>query len=182
VALAGWAAGRLDRLMLAASSTDLSASVPEPLLIYLALLLARTGAVAVRTDLPARLQTVHETDAADVWLWAVAHDIFADAEFKARALAARLPARPLLRGLAMLRLHQLTGDLRWVTRANRAAASGPNARLPERDTALLVAELMSPERAIAPPFGLWLDAFRPARGTAALGRLRNRSVRGHRDL
>jgi hypothetical protein len=159
--------------MPAASSIAPDARMADPLLTYVALSLGRTGAVAVRADLPARLETLHERHGGDVWLWALAHDVFADQRFKARALAARLPSKPLLRGLARLRLHQLTGDMRWVTDANRVVARGPNARLPERDIALLVAELMAPERAIVPPFSLWLDAFRTGRGTGMPRRSRN---------
>ena len=147
-ALAGWAAQRLDRLMLAASSTEPDPCVAEPLLAYVELSLGKTGAVPVRADLPARLEALRETQASDVWLWSLAHDVFADDRFKALALAARLPSRPLRRGFALLRLHQLTGDTRWVTDANRVVAKAPNVRLPQRDTALLMAELKAPERAI----------------------------------
>jgi hypothetical protein len=151
-ALAGWAAQRLNRLMLAPLSTEPNAYVAESLLTYVALSLGKTGAVAMPADLPARLEALSETQAGDIWLWALAHDVFADERFKALALAARLPSRPLRRGFALLRLHQLTGDMRWITIASRVVARAPNVRLPERDTALLIAELMAPERAILPPF------------------------------
>ena len=129
-ALAGWAVQRLDRLVLAASSAEPDPCLAEQLLAYLELSLAKTGAVPVRADLPARLRAIRETHASDVWLWSLAHDVFADDRFKALALAARLPSRPLWRGLALLRLHQLTGDTRWVVKANRVVARAPNARLP----------------------------------------------------
>jgi predicted Ser/Thr protein kinase len=150
--LAAWAAQRLDRLMLTPSSAEASASVAEPLLAYVALSLGKTGAVAVPADLPTRLKVLGETQAGDMWLWALAHDVVADDQFKVLALAARLPSRPLRRGFALLRLHQLTGDMRWVTDVNRVVARAPNVRLPEWDTALLMAELKAPERAILPPF------------------------------
>jgi hypothetical protein len=151
-ALAGWATQRLDRLVLAASATENDPCVAGPLLAYVELSLGKTGAVPVRADLPARLEALRGTQASDVWLWSLAYDVFADDRFKALALAARLPSRPLMRGFAMLRLHQLTGDTRWVIDANRLVARAPNIRLPERDTALLMAELKAPERAIPPPF------------------------------
>jgi predicted Ser/Thr protein kinase len=150
--LADWAARRLDRLMLAPSSTEPDAYIADPLLTYVALSLGKTGAVAVRADLPARLEALSETDAGNVWLWALAHDIFADDRFKALALAAMLPSNSLRRGFALLRLHQLTGDLHWIADANRVVARAPSVRLPALDTALLMAELKAPARAILPPF------------------------------
>ena len=152
VALAGWTAQRLDLLKLAASSTEPDPCVAEPLLAYVELSLAKTGAVPVRADLPARLEALSETQTSDVWLWSLAYDVFADNRFQLLALAARLPNRPLRRAFALLRLHQLTGDTARVTAANRVVARAPNARLPERDTALLMVELKAPERAILPPF------------------------------
>jgi hypothetical protein len=132
-------------------------------LAYVALSLGKTGAVAVPADLPSRLEALSEARAGDVWLWALAHDVFADDRFKALALAARLPGRPLRRGFALLRLHQVTGDTRWVIDAKRLLARAPNVRLLERDTALLVAELKAPERAILPPFLSPLTTNRPQR-------------------
>jgi hypothetical protein len=151
-ALAGWAARRLDHLLLALPSTESDAGIADPSLTYLALALGKTGAVAVRADLPARLEALSGRHVDNVWLWALAHDLFADEEFKARALAARLPRTPLNRGFALLRLHQLTGDRHWVVDANRVVAKAPSVRLPALDTAILVAELMAPERAMLPPF------------------------------
>jgi len=151
-ALVEWAVRRLDRLMPAASSTERDGCRADPLLTYVALALGKTGAVAVRADLPARLEALSETHAGTVWLWALAHDIFAEDRFKSFALAARLPSRPLRRGLALLRLYQLTGDMHWVADANRVVARAPSVRLPALDTALLMAEVKAPERAIPPPF------------------------------
>jgi predicted Ser/Thr protein kinase len=169
-ALADWAARRLDRLMPAASSIAPDARMAEPLLTYVALSLGRTGAVAVRADLPARLEALIEKHAGDVWLWALAHDLFGDDRFKALALAASLPSRPLTRGFALLRLHQLTGDMHWVADANRVVARAPSVRLPALDTALLMAELKAPERAILPPFLFPLRTSRPRRSAVAIAR------------
>ncbi len=150
--LADWATRRLDRIMLAAPPTARHACSADPLLTYAALLLARTGAIAVRADLVARLEALMESHGGDVWLWALAHDIFADDRFRRLALAARLPNRPLKRALALLRLHQLTGDMQRWLHANRALARAPSDRFPAADTALLAAELMAPELAMLPPF------------------------------
>jgi hypothetical protein len=150
--LAGWAAERLDRLVHATSPSESQPFVPERLLVYLELSLGKTGAVSMRADLPARLQAMRETHASELWLWSLAYDVFADDQFRALALAARLPSRPLWRGFSLLRRHQLTGDARWVVSANRILAKAPYARLPGRDTALLMAELKAPEKAILPPF------------------------------
>jgi predicted Ser/Thr protein kinase len=150
-ALARWAEQRLNRLMLAPLSVGSDADVTEPFLIYVALSLGKTGAVGMPSAVPPRLEALSETQTGDVWLWALAHDVFADDRFKALALAATLPSSPLRRGFALLRLHQLTGDMRWVTDASRIVAKAPNVRLPERDTALLVTELAAPEVATLPP-------------------------------
>lgn len=138
--------------ILTAEGCEPRADMAEPLLLYVGLSLGRTGAVAVHADLRARVEGMGETHAGDVWLWSMAHDLFADDRFKALALAAPLPGRPLMRGLALLRLHQLTGDTRCVADADRVAARAPCFRLPAFDTALLMAELKAPESAILPPF------------------------------
>ncbi len=151
-ALAGWAASRFDRLIPAASSTQTHPRVAAPLLAHVELSLGKAGAAPVRADLRPRLEALRDTQASDVWLWSLAYDVLAEDRFKALALAARLPSSPLRRGFALLRLHQLTGDTRWVADANRVVGRAPNAGLPERDTALLMAELKAPESAILPPF------------------------------
>jgi len=151
-ALAAWAAERFDKLMPAASSGETHCSVAEPLLTCVELSLATTGATPLRPDLLARLDALSETQTSGMWLWSLAYGIFAADRFKALALVSRLPRRPLWRGFALLRLHQLTGDTCWAIKANRVVARAPHTRLPEVDTALLMAELMAPERAILPPF------------------------------
>ena len=67
---------------------------------------------------------------------------------EALALDAPLPRRRLLRGLTLLMRYQLTGDASHVDAAYRVAAS----RGRMLDTALLMVELMAPERAMLPPF------------------------------
>lgn len=125
-------------LLMAASMLDGASRSPEvPAL-----------AAWVHADLRSRL----ESAGGNLWVWALAHDRFADERYKARALAAARPRRPLTRALAMLRLHQLTGATRWVADAARIVAKAPNDRLSALDTALVVAELMAPERALLPPF------------------------------
>jgi hypothetical protein len=149
--LGEWAEQRLARLLSACRSTR-PVPLPESLLTYAELSLARTYAPRTPTTLPARLDALIERHAGDLWLWALAYDVFADARFKALALAARLPSKPLGRGFALLRLHQLTGDVRWIVAARRLLARAPSGRFSEFDTALLMAELISPERTILPPF------------------------------
>jgi hypothetical protein len=95
-----------------------------------------------------------------VWLWALAHDLHADDRFKRRALAARLPMRPLMRALALLRLHQLTGDIQLVAHARRVLARAPRVRFHAADTALAAAELMAPELAVPPPFACPISVAR----------------------
>ena len=124
----------------------------QPMVYAVALSLVQAGAVAVPADLPARLEALSRRGVGNVWLWALAHAIFADERYKGLALAARLPRKPLRRGFALLRLHQLTGDLHWIANANRQVARAPNIGLPALDTALLVVELKAPEMAVLPPF------------------------------
>jgi hypothetical protein len=159
-ALAGWAAKRLECLIQAAS-IEPRRVVAEPLLLYLELSLGKAGAVVLCPDLQARLDAMAEKGVSGAWLWSLAHDVLACDRFKDLALAARLPSRPLWRGFALLRLHQLTGDEHWVTDANRVLANAPNARLSEQETALLTAELRIPENAILPPFRLPAGFDRP---------------------
>jgi Protein kinase domain len=143
--LADWAARRLDRLMSASSS------IADPHLVYAALSLVKAGVVTAPPDLLSQLEILHERHAGHVWLWALAHDVFADVRFKARALAARRPVGALKRAFAYLRLHQLTGDMTWVGEARRVVETA-RVRDQPLDIALLVAELMAPERAMLPPY------------------------------
>jgi Protein kinase domain len=151
-ALADWAAQRLNRLVLAAASNDAVARrVPASLRASVALMLGKTGAVAIHADLTAWLELLLAGGDGDLWLWAAAYDMFGDARFKARALATTRPGNALRRGFALLRLHQLTGDVRWITDARRVVSRAPSVRLPALQTALLMTELMAPEQAMLPP-------------------------------
>jgi serine/threonine-protein kinase len=150
--LAAWGGQQLDHLALASSSAEGRARINESLLVYAALSLNKTGAVSARELLAQRLHALGDIQAGSVWLWALAHDVFSDDRFRELALAAKLPSRPLDRGLALLRLHQLTGDDKWVALAGRLVARAPTLRLPALDTALLLAELRAPERVVLPPF------------------------------
>lgn len=150
--LAVWAAQQLDHLALASRSANGRAPINEPLLAYATLSLSKTGLVAEREHIGRRLHALADEQAGSIWLWTLAHDVFADERFRELALAAKLPSRPLDRGLALLRLHQSTGDLRWAALSGRLLARAPTLQLPVLDTALLVAELRAPERVVLPPF------------------------------
>lgn len=155
-ALSVWAARRLKRLLRRRARTEAGTSIPERPLAYAALSLARAGVISVPAGLPRRLEALSGTSTGDVWLWALAADVFADDRFKSLALAAPLPRAHLWRGLALLRLHQLTGDTRWVADAVRIVTRTPNGCLAARSAALLVAELSMPERMRMPP--PWIPA------------------------
>ena len=144
-ALAAWAGRRLGELIA-------PPCIGERVMTRAALALAKSGAIPLRADLPSRLEVLHETGRGDVWLWGLAHDLFADERYRSRALRVRLPTRPLTRALALLRLHQLTGDMRRAVSAARLVARTSSDRLPALDAALLVAELEAPESAVLPPF------------------------------
>ncbi|HZN27308.1 MAG TPA: AarF/UbiB family protein [Burkholderiales bacterium] len=153
VPLASWAAHRLNGLM-RVRRTEHEPDASDLLSTYVELSLVKARVVAAPDDLRTRLNLLSESQAADVWLWALAHEVCADDRFKALALAAKLPRTPLRRGFALLRLHQLTGELHWVKEARRVLARAPNGRISERATALLMAELKAPEKAIPPPFAI----------------------------
>ncbi len=61
VALADWASRTVDRIILATPPPGRDAGHVDPLPTYAALLLARTGAVAARSDLEMRLEALVET-------------------------------------------------------------------------------------------------------------------------
>jgi predicted Ser/Thr protein kinase len=150
--LATWASRQVDKLMSAPLPLASTSSVAESQLLFVALALARTGGIAVPAGLPARLETFAKVNDGSTWLWALAHDIFSHEEYKARALAAKRPQAPVARGFVFLRLHQLTGEMRWVTHARRLVAKHPPGQLWENYIPLLILELKAPERVVLPSF------------------------------
>jgi hypothetical protein len=119
-----------------------------------ALALVKSGVLADPPDLRARLARVDPAPFDAVWLWALAHEVLADERFLHRALSAARPETTLEHGLALLRLHQLTGELRWIDDAQRLLLTAPpSTRASRRDTALLAAELMMPEQVRPLPAG-----------------------------
>lgn len=145
--LRAWAVGRLARLW--------TAGPPRAAILHAALAIGRTGAAPLPDKLRERLDAL-DARAGDTWLWALAHDVFADRRYAKRALNI---TRDEDDELAQLRRYQLTGDDRWLLTARRSTyaaarrlvAAPPNN--PERlRTALLVTELAAPERAIKPIF------------------------------
>ncbi len=151
--LASWAEQRLDHLLHASAARYDAVRSTEATLVRVALTLAVSGTVAVRDDLVARIEALRENRAGDVWLWATAYDMYGDEQFRRSALAARLPRNPLPRVFALLRRHQLTGDLRWVADARRvvvAAATSAPRRVSALEMALLMVEISAPERAVMP--------------------------------
>jgi hypothetical protein len=148
-ALADWAGNRLKSSW---AATEGDASPQAALLTHAALALGQTGTVHIPAGVPARLEALLLAGAGSVWLWALAHDAFADLRFAQRALAASRPTEGLERGLALLRLHQLTGDLRWVAVARRLVTTTDRRPMGNVDTALLMIELNAPEQAAWPSF------------------------------
>ena len=144
-----WASRRLEGFL---SSSALMAPGEEALLAEATLSLERTGAVALPSTLEASLAKLGAAREGSIWLWALAHDAYARSDYKEFALAAARPRTPEARGFALLRLHQLTGDIRWIAAASRiAAARRGRAVLPIR-RALLMVEMVTPERATLPFF------------------------------
>lgn len=142
-----WAAGQLARLW---AEEPLRAAV-----LHATLAIGQTGAVPLPNKLRERLDAL-DASAGTTWLWALAHDAFADRRYAECALNI---TRDVNDKLAVLRCYQLTGDNRWLLAAKRSiyAAAGRLVAEPLNSpkrlrTALLVTELAAPERAIRPIF------------------------------
>jgi serine/threonine protein kinase len=117
-------------------------------LIQAALALVQAGTIAQPTGVYAELGKLK---AGSVWLWGQAFDLWQQAEHLERACAASVPRNPLLRGLSFLRLHQLTGEMRWVAAARRIATH-ELCNAPDVDGVRLAIELEMPARAMAMPY------------------------------
>lgn len=150
--LATWAARGLRRPLPVAGRRRAFAVAVDPLPAFVALSLVRSGRVPAPATLEAHLQHLAANRAGDVWLWALAHDVFADARHRTLALSLDLPRRPLMRGFASLRLYRLTGDARRLVDARDAATRAAASTTPAWAVALLLAELRMPEAAMLPPF------------------------------
>ena len=137
-ALVTWAGNRINRFMSEPSSKKLNV---EPLLVFAALSLTKTGAVAIPDGLLTRVNALCKVQNGNVWLWALAYDVFAYQHLKALALAAKLPMVPVAGGFALLRLHQLTGEIPWVVHARRLLHKHSRSRFLELLIALLMSEL-----------------------------------------
>lgn len=117
-------------------------------LLGAALALVRTGLLPQPKKIYEELDRL---EAGSVWLWGQAFDLWQQAEHLERACAAPLPRNPLQRGLTLLRLHQLTGEWRWVSAARRIATRQLRTA-PGSDSALLAIELEMPARSVAVPY------------------------------
>ncbi len=146
---ARWATRRLEGLL---SSSPFTAPGGEALLAEAALSLGRAGVIALPPALGGRLARLGAAREGNVWLWALAHDAYARSGYRELALAAARPRAPVARGFALLRLHQLTGEMRWVAAASRIAAERRKRPFVDIDGALLAIEMIAPERAVLPFF------------------------------
>jgi len=149
-ALASWSAKQVDHLLPGEPHGAFGRSVAEPSCVLAALALAKTGRVPIPAALEPSLEALARTGRGGVWLWALAHDVFADERYRTLAMTARLPKPPLMRSFALLRRYQLTGERRFLAAVRSAVAAETG--LPDAATALLVAELHAPETALPPPF------------------------------
>ncbi|WMJ07803.1 AarF/UbiB family protein [Nitrosomonas sp. sh817] len=150
--LADWASRSLESFQTAAGSRKTVDDSTEPLRLMAILALIQCGAAAIPTDLTARLEAFGKAQKGHIWLWSLAHDVLAQPHYKARALLAKKPKDPVLRVFALLRMHQLTGDMRWVRDARRLTAKYAKDGLLEKHLALLLIEQAAPHNAILPPF------------------------------
>jgi predicted Ser/Thr protein kinase len=158
-ALASWAGQRLASLFSNAGIGQ--QGIPLALWTYAALALGRTQ--ALRPEVRTALEHLADTHAGDVWLWAAAHDTFAEDRFRRLAGEQARHGRPLQQAYGLLRLHQLTGEIRLLEEANQLTARVGGRQGSGLAVALLVAELRMPERAILPAF-LMEHEFKAAQG------------------
>jgi hypothetical protein len=152
--LAAWTTQRLERLLAARVTSLGGCGLDDAMLAYVALMVAKAGVTAATPDLEARLDAVRRAGAGDVWLWALAHDVYADESYRRLALGVPLPSLPSPRALAFLRLHQITGDMAWIASALEASAGVPVGPAGSTDVPRLVCELLQPEHAMLPPYEL----------------------------
>jgi len=150
--LAAWAAQGLRRLLPASRRRQLRAPTADSFATYVALSLVRAGRVPATAALAAQLDDLAAAYSGNLWLWALAHDVFADERYRTLALSLSLPQRPLTRAFASLRLFQLTGDTLCLADARKAAAEASKVTTQGWAVALLLAELRMPEVAVLPPF------------------------------
>jgi predicted Ser/Thr protein kinase len=158
--LAGWAGRQVRRAIIRPRRGEAVEPELEARALNSVLALARNGSVAVPAGVQARLRAFQRAGRGDVWVWAAAHDVFADESYRTQALECALPVNPWVRSLALLRRYQLTGAVQWSVDARRSAAQASTIGLPEVALAAMAAELRMPESAMLPPwsalFGLRL--------------------------
>lgn len=142
-----WAIQGFDRL----------SSIPEPSLAdnekarmaYVALCLNKAGLMALPDTLEPRLKSLEDAGQGGVWLWSLAHGVTGRSEYREHALTAKLPKDPCAHGFALLRLHQITGDPKWLSKLHDHIEH--TAGMTADEQALLMIEAMAPEQAIIPP-------------------------------
>lgn len=166
--LGAWAAKRMKRLVPAAPRRHGGSA--DELALCAALSLVRAGRVSPPAALEMRLQALAEQRVGSAWLWALAHDVFADERYRRLALCVGLPRQPLMRGFAALRLYQLGGDACWLAEARRASVQACNELPHPLGAALLQAELQMPETASLPPFPTLFGVPVPLARAVPLGR------------
>ncbi len=145
--LTDWAIHGFDRLSSIPERN--SAYDAKAQLAYVALCLNKTGLIALPDTLEDHLKSLGNAGQGGVWLWSLAHDVTGRSEHKEHALAAKLPKDPCAHGLALLRLHQITGDPEWLSKLHDHVES--TAGMSSDEQVLLMIEAMTPEQAIPPP-------------------------------
>ncbi len=118
--------------------------------IYTTLLLHQSGTITLPSDLPQKLDVL---DGGSFWLWASAFRIFQRSKYFDRALSAIESSELSLLGFAYLRLHQLTGEIHWVSKAKKLTTTSRKA-VQDFGTALLTIENDMAAGSIKPPFRL----------------------------
>ncbi len=142
---------KLFRKWISRSIDDLKGSMKtNEAWIHATLELNRVGVTSLPSEFYNQLNLLN---GGSVWLWGLAYEILQQPEYLDRALSAVRPPEPLFCALAYLRLHQLTGEMRWVSAAQRILTRS-NKEAPNVATALLSIELEMPARAVTPPFQL----------------------------
>lgn len=150
--LVRWADAEVERLIF--TFGEGGAAAADPTVIAGVMAMAASGTIAVPTGLDPWLRRWAEVRNGDVWLWAWAHDVFADQGSRTSAVTAPRSRSPLAGALEALRLHQITGDVGFVEQARTLVESAQRAGAAALAIALLVVEAEVPERMVPPPFSI----------------------------
>lgn len=122
----------------------------EEALLHVGLILEKAGVMILPADFRER---IHALKRGSFWFWGLSYEVLQKQEYLEQALSVKLSGDTLSLGLAYLRLHQLTGQMRWVYKA-RQLVPHLNKEAISVENSLLLLELEMPSRMVKPPFSI----------------------------